>query len=152
MGRSNKIPNLQSPIASTNDAAPLTKEPQGVVSVEGRGNTLDTCITWAVRISIIFISVTCVFYRKILQNTINSSWLFLQKSWIFNSVYFETWWATFCFAWIIPLYPFAIHFIPSFTKYKIDPSVTYVHQTVFGMLKEAVIYMAPLENLFENLG
>lgn len=144
MGRSNRFPDLQSPIASTNNAAPLTKESQDVVSVERRDYSLDTCITWAVRIIVIFISVSCVFYREILQNTINSSWLFLQKSWIFNSVYFETWWATFCFAWIIPLYPFAIHFIPSFNKYKIDPSVTYVHQTVLGMLKEAVIYMAPL--------
>lgn len=144
MGRSYKFPNLQSPITSVNDATPLTKDPMTFVNAKERGKTLDTYITWAVRISIIFITFTGAFYREFLQNTINSSWLFLQKSWIFNSVYFETWWATFCFAWIIPLYPFAIHFIPSFNKYKIDPSVTYEHQTVLGMLKEAVIYMAPL--------
>ena len=144
MGRSYTGPDLQTPIESNNAVRPSTKDCSQTDIEKGRQRSLDPYVTWAIRIFIIFISITCFIQQNLLQNVINSCWQTLQNSWIFNSVYFETWWTTFCFAWIIPLYPFTIHFVPIFHKYKLHPSVTYVHQTVLGMLKEAVVYMTPL--------
>lgn len=143
MGRSYKIPDVQPPILSANEVVP-----KATYNLGGKkkwfDNHWDQYITWGTRLIILLISTMSFISHNLLQRFVNSSWLTLRKSWIFNSVYFETWWTTFCFAWIIPLYPFAIHFIPLLDKYKIHPSVTYVHQTILGMLKEAVVYMAPL--------
>ena len=99
---------------------------------------------WTLRTFVLVFLCLCAYFRVNLQYYIDCSWNFLNTSWIFNSVYFETWWATFCYAWMIPVYPFALHYINSFDRYKVNPSVTYVHQSISGMLKEAVYYMTPL--------
>jgi cholesterol 25-hydroxylase len=143
MGRSYKIPEVQPPISSANEVAPKVNYSLGKKN-KLIDNHSDKYITWSIRFIILLISTLGCTYYDLFQSFVNKSWFILQKSWIFNSVYFETWWTTFCFAWIIPLYPFAINFIPCLERYKIHPSVTYVHQTILGMLKEAVVYMAPL--------
>ncbi|KAL8597163.1 hypothetical protein ACOMHN_050499 [Nucella lapillus] len=82
-----------------------------------------------------------------LQSCVDGAWEHLRDAWWFRSVYFETVWATLSYACIIPLYPFALHYLPFMHRYKVDRSMIYVHQTVLGILKDAVIYMAPLAAL-----
>jgi hypothetical protein len=45
------------------------------------------------------------------------------------------------------VYPFALHYIKPFEKYKVDPSVTYEHQTVLGIIWKAILYMTPFATL-----
>lgn len=85
--------------------------------------------------------------RSQLQLKINQLWLYLLSSSIYNSVYFETIFTTTCYGIIIAVYPFALHYIKPFEKYKVDPSVTYEHQTVLGIIWKAILYMTPFATL-----
>ncbi|XP_062611732.1 cholesterol 25-hydroxylase-like isoform X2 [Saccostrea cucullata] len=143
MGRSHKISDVQPPLASANEITPNAESQSECKLNKELDNFTDLCVTWTIRLLILLASVISWIKYDYLQCVVNNSWLILRHSWIFNSVYFETWWTTFSFAWIVPVYPFAIHLITAFDKYKIHPSVTYVHQTVTGMLKDSVIYMGP---------
>ncbi|ESP05589.1 hypothetical protein LOTGIDRAFT_103020 [Lottia gigantea] len=97
-----------------------------------------------IRAIIVLVFLLGYIFREYLQTIINESWSFLLESSVFNSVYFESWWATLCYAIVIPVYPFGIHYIEPLDKYKIDPSVTYVHQTIMELVGQAVIYLSPL--------
>lgn len=87
-----------------------------------------------------------VMYSQVnrLQSFINATYGYLLTTWLFNSVYFETFFATFCYAVIIPLYPWLVDKLRCFDKFKIHPSVHYEHISVAGIMKMAVMYMAPL--------
>jgi len=85
-----------------------------------------------------------IYHLNTLQYYVNKLWAWLLMSPAYNSCYFETWFATICYTIIIPVYPFAVHYIKAFDRYKINPSVTYIHTTVFIMIKDAILYMLPL--------
>ncbi|KAK3091439.1 hypothetical protein FSP39_019877 [Pinctada imbricata] len=108
------------------------------------GRSSQLVLLWIIRTLVILIIAICKYYETDAQKVIDEFWSMLKSSWIFNSVYFETWWATLCYAWMIPVYPFALHFMTFLDKFKVHPSVTYIHQSIIGMLKEAVYYMTPL--------
>lgn len=82
-----------------------------------------------------------------LQRWVDLSWEYLRSAWWFQSVYFETVWATLSYAYLIPLYPFALNYLPFMDQYKVDGSMTYVHQTVLGIAMDAVVYIAPLATM-----
>lgn len=85
-----------------------------------------------------------IYNMELIQKLINELWEYLLSSYVFNSVYFETWHATFCYAIIIPIYPFMIHYIKWLDRFKIDQTVTYKHVTVLSILVDAIFYMTPL--------
>lgn len=93
---------------------------------------------------IVLAAAACVYYYDQIQRWTNSAWYWLLQCSVFNSVYFESWLATFCYAVLIPIYPYALHYMKSLQKYKVHPSVTYEHQSIAGILRDAVIYLAPL--------
>ncbi|XP_025111362.1 cholesterol 25-hydroxylase-like isoform X1 [Pomacea canaliculata] len=97
-----------------------------------------------VRVCVLLSILACVVWRDIIQSCINVTWSYLLTTWWFNTVYFETGWATLIYAIIISVYPFALHFIRWFDRFKVHPSVTYIHQPFLGILKDVVWYMAPL--------
>ena len=82
----------------------------------------------AARSAIILLVFTCYLYADIIQGWVDTTWQYLQTAWWFQTVYFETLWATLCYAIIIPLYPYAMHYMPWLDRYKVDKSTTYVHQ------------------------
>lgn len=86
-------------------------------------------------------------YSSNVQLWLNELWQYALSSRIYNSVYFETLFTTFCYGVIIAVYPFTVHYISSLDKYKVDPSVTYEHQTVAGLVQKTVLYITPLATL-----
>ena len=84
------------------------------------------------------LSVTSYIYRQGVQECIDDLWQYLLASKIYNSVYFETIFTTFCYGVIIAIYPFTIHYIRSLDKYKIDPSVTYQHKSIIWLVGKAI--------------
>ncbi|CAC5414486.1 CH25H [Mytilus coruscus] len=99
------------------------------------------------RILIVGVLVLMYIYSSQVQTWIDQLWYFLLTSTIYNSVYFETWFTTFCYAFIIAIYPFVLHYIKPLEKYKIHPSVTYEHQSVLFLVWKAILYMAPLATM-----
>lgn len=93
------------------------------------------------------LSVTSYIYRQGVQECIDDLWQYLLASKIYNSVYFETIFTTFCYGVIIAIYPFTIHYIRSLDKYKIDPSVTYQHKSIIWLVGKAILYISPLATL-----
>ena len=80
------------------------------------------------RSAIVLLAFVCYVHADIIQGWVDTTWQYLLTAWWFQSVYFETVWATLCYAYIIPLYPFTMHYIPLLDRYKVDKSTTYVHQ------------------------
>ncbi|KAK6188790.1 hypothetical protein SNE40_004896 [Patella caerulea] len=101
-------------------------------------------LIYGIRTCIILVTILGYYYRNYLQVPVDLTWRYLTSVWWFQSVYFESFFATFCYVVIIPIYPFAFHFIKRFDKYKIEPSVNYVHQTVIGMIIQGFVYLTPL--------
>ncbi|OWF46328.1 cholesterol 25-hydroxylase-like [Mizuhopecten yessoensis] len=104
----------------------------------------DRCVPWIMRAVILLVVIVLKQNSDTIQKWIDSTWSDLLTSWVFNSVYFESWHATLTYAIVIPIYPFALHYIPYFDRYKVHPSVTYVHTTGKDLLMEAVTYLTPL--------
>lgn len=104
----------------------------------------DRFIPWIVRALIVLGVSISIHNLDTLQTRLDSAWYYLRSTWAFNSVYFESWHATLTYAIAIPVYPFALHYMPFLDKYKVHPSVTYVHTTVMNIIFEAIIYLTPL--------
>ena len=96
------------------------------------------------RFFIVAATLCVAIYIDELQTLSNNTYSYLLSSIIFNSVYFETFWATICYAVIIPVYPWFVAKQRWLDKYKIDPSVTYVPTTVLKIIQDAIIYVSPL--------
>lgn len=99
-----------------------------------------------VRVCVLLSILACVVWRDIIQSCINVTWSYLLTTWWFNTVYFETGWATVIYAIIISVYPFALHFIRWFDRFKVHPSVTYIHQ-VISLGKMCTIFALTCYNL-----
>ncbi|GFR91945.1 cholesterol 25-hydroxylase [Elysia marginata] len=92
-----------------------------------------------------FILVCASFYfRNSFQMCIDILWEHLRLQPYFCSAYFESVYVTVVYGLIIVLYPYAMHYISYLSRFKVKDDVTYVHQTVLGILKDAVVYLAPL--------
>lgn len=85
-----------------------------------------------------------VYNSNTLQYFVNKTWAYLLTSWLFNSVYFESWFTTFCYAVMISIFPFTLHYMKFMDKYKVDPHITYEHTTMRKIVQDAVFYLTPL--------
>ncbi|XP_060589246.1 cholesterol 25-hydroxylase-like [Ruditapes philippinarum] len=97
----------------------------------------------AARCSLVFVTVSAIMYYDHIQTCINSSYTYLLSTYLFNSVYFETFFATFCYA-VITVYPWFISKIRKLDIYKIDPHVQYEHVTFVEIFKMLIVYNTPL--------
>lgn len=95
------------------------------------------------RVFVLFLVTIGLYHIETLQLLVDQTYSFLLRTWIFNSVYFETFFATFCYAVAI-IYPWFIDKISYLDRYKVHPSVRYEHVTVFFIIKQAILYMSPL--------
>ncbi|XP_052274835.1 cholesterol 25-hydroxylase-like protein isoform X2 [Dreissena polymorpha] len=62
----------------------------------------------------------------------------------FQSVYFETIFATLCYAIIIPICPWLVDKLRCMDKFKINPSVKYESVSVTKIVRDALFYTIPL--------
>ncbi|XP_045156964.2 cholesterol 25-hydroxylase-like protein [Mercenaria mercenaria] len=97
----------------------------------------------AARCFLVFVSLTAMFNYDRLQFCINSSYSYLLSTYLFNSVYFETLFTTFCYT-IIMIYPWLVNKFRCLDSYKIIPNVKYQDVSVVEILKMLLIYMTPL--------
>ena len=97
----------------------------------------------SIRALILIISSLSVLFNDVIQEVVDDLWAWLRSQWVFNSVYFETWFATFCYAVLIPL-SFFQTLVKHFDQYRIGKDVVYVDAGVVTILREALIYMTPL--------
>ena len=58
---------------------------------------------WSVRLAYLLVICLSIYHHHTLQVWVNSTWDYLLTTWVFNSVYFETWWATFCYPWLLAI-------------------------------------------------
>ena len=103
----------------------------------------DTYITWAVRFLYIVITVMIFIHRELLQIWVNQLWGYLLTSWIFNCVYFETWWTVISYI-VAFLFPWLMNQFGCFKKYRINPSMKWKSYSLVFYLKETVFYVTPL--------
>ncbi|GFN94186.1 cholesterol 25-hydroxylase [Plakobranchus ocellatus] len=85
-----------------------------------------------------------IHYRANVQVCIDVLWNYLRRQSFFYSAYFESVYVTVVYGLIIALYPYTMHYISYLSKFRVKDDVTYVHQTVAGIAKDAVVYLAPL--------
>nr|KAG5702057.1 hypothetical protein BaRGS_032306 [Batillaria attramentaria] len=104
----------------------------------------DQRLVVAMRSMIVMTVLACYVMCDVIQGWVDVTWDYLRSCAFFTSVYFETWWATLCYAIVIP-YPFALHYMSFMDRYKVDPTVTYVH-TVIGsiILYDALFFLIHL--------
>lgn len=85
-------------------------------------------------------------YYNTLQEVIDATWRYLLSSYVFNSVYFETWWTTVCYA-VLLAGPYVMDLVPWCHQYRIDPNMRWRSVTLWTILVEAVTYCTPLMTL-----
>lgn len=95
---------------------------------------------------IVLLSILLLFiFAEDVQRLVNTSWKFLLDTWLFNSVYFETFFATFCYGVIVSIYPKTIHSCRFLDKYKISKNVQYVrYGGITDFFQEVAMYITPL--------
>ncbi|KAK3592904.1 hypothetical protein CHS0354_004131 [Potamilus streckersoni] len=94
---------------------------------------------------IVCLAAICVYHVDLLQRLVERSWDLLLSSWVFNSVYFETWFTTFTYAVIIHTYPVALRKIPALQRFKIHSKVDIANLSPqVQLIQEAVWYVTPL--------
>ncbi len=100
-------------------------------------------ITFLTRLvyTVLFVAGFC--YYDTLQKGVDSLYSYLHQTWVFNSVYFETWWTTLCYP-VILAFPRAMAEIRYFDQYKLDKDLKW--QTVRWpvLLWEGIEYSTPL--------
>jgi cholesterol 25-hydroxylase len=77
------------------------------------------------------------------QSWVDRSWDFLYSNWIFNCVYFETWWTTLIYAVIIAFARFFAE-VRFFDRFKLNPGAECYELEIWKMILEAVEYCTPL--------
>lgn len=112
-------------------------------SVSENGSWGHRMTVHSVRGAILTSAVLGTIHVNTLQWYMDALWKWLLTTWVYNSVYFETWFVTACYA-ILTAFPLAMHHIAWFDRYKINPSVRYTHTTILAMLLDAIIYDTPL--------
>lgn len=85
-----------------------------------------------------------VYFRGSIQRCIDLLWDKIRVQPFFCSAYFESVYVTIVYGFIIVLYPYAMHYISFFSRFKLKDDVTYVHKTSLNILKDAVVYLTPL--------
>ena len=95
-----------------------------------------------IRLFILSLTVLSVIYYDVIQLGIDICWNYLLTLWVYNSVYFETWFTMGCYL-LLNLYPYSVDCLRNLDKYKIENSVKYRTQTVIGMVQEAITYAVP---------
>ena len=96
------------------------------------------------RILTLFLVCLSLYHKDRIQFSINALWDYLRFQPFFFSAYFESVYVTVVYGLIIAFYPYTMHYISLLSKFKVKEDVTYVHQTVLGMMQDAIVYMAPL--------
>ena len=87
-----------------------------------------------------------IIYHKEIQELINKLYSYLISTWVFNSVYFETWWATAVYPPVL-FFPFMMDKIRYLDKYKINPKDRWQDAGIKNIIIEAVVYCTPLMTL-----
>lgn len=98
----------------------------------------------SLRILLILTAIWSIRNAAMLDEVVRNFYSWLLGLWVFNSVYFETWFATACYSVIIPAYPWLADKLRCLDGYKIHPTVRYVHLSIPTIAKEALFYMTPL--------
>ncbi|KAL3869749.1 hypothetical protein ACJMK2_042390 [Sinanodonta woodiana] len=99
----------------------------------------------ATRGFVVCFAAVCVYHVDLLQGFVERIWDMLLSSWVFNSVYFETWFTTFTYAVIMHTYPVALHKIPALQRFKIRSKVNVANWSPqVQLVQQAVWYMTPL--------
>ncbi|XP_064626325.1 cholesterol 25-hydroxylase-like [Lineus longissimus] len=81
--------------------------------------------------------------RDLVQYWVERSWEYLYSSWLFNCVYFETWWTTLIYTFNLAFARFFAE-VRYFDRFKINPSAKCLETDIWRMLLEAVEYCTPL--------
>ncbi len=87
--------------------------------------------------------VTVWYFNDTIQGHVNSLWTYLLSTWVYNCVYFETWWAAFCYPLCLVI-PLTLHKIRYFDNYKLDNNIQWKDDGFMKAFLEAVIYVTPL--------
>lgn len=113
------------------------KASNGATSYSGYG------LVYLFRAMIVLSFVLLIYHRELAQEVVNVCWKYLLGTWLFNCVYFETFFATFCHSIIACIYPKFIHACRTLDDYKISNSIQFVEYDR-SFIRDAVVYMAPL--------
>lgn len=103
----------------------------------------DAQITWGVRLLYFILIVMTFVHHELLQTCVNQLWDYLLSNWMFNCVYFETWWTVISYVMAFSV-PWFMSKFSCFDKYKIDPNVTWQSYGLVFYLTETVFYISPL--------
>lgn len=80
-----------------------------------------------------------------LQHIVHITYRYLLTTYIFNSVYFETWFVVFCYPIVMGLFPLLVSKVRCLDKYKIHPAVHFeVKKSLSDSLIKTISYISPL--------
>ena len=102
--------------------------------------------TFAITLARVFFvgTIGIIFlYKPSVQAGVDQFWEFLKSKWVFNSVYFETWYVTVLYT-VLLLIPASVDRLPWFNRYKINPAVQFQHPSTLQVVQESIVYMIPL--------
>ena len=98
---------------------------------------------WLARCSYLTAFMLGYVYYDYLQYIVDISWLSLRATWLFNCVYFETWWTSFVYPPIL-LAPYLMSKIAWFDQYKLDPKMVLPKVSTKTIIRDAIVYNSPL--------
>ena len=119
------------------------KKATGADTQERRSTSPSFASLVFMRLVIVSVVLLCYIRHEALQGYTDWCWSYLCSTWLYNSVYFETWWATVCYGLILAV-PYLVDKISIFHRYKIDPSLKWQSAGIKKIALEAVEYCAPL--------
>lgn len=117
-------------------------------TLDQNGNTWISCKPslleiWLYRVFALILIGLLITNHQLAQSLVDETWQYCTQSWIFQSVYFETFWQAVTFL-PISFVPFMIDKISYFDKYKIDPNIRWKTPGICGDIVEGIIYVSPL--------
>ena len=101
---------------------------------------------WTARICYLLLGILGYYYYDHVQYAVDTIYSYLVSTWVYNSVYFETWWATLVYAFLLA-FPYVMDKTRGFNKYKIEPKVKWDSAGLKKILIEGVLYCTPLMTL-----
>ncbi|XP_052776806.1 cholesterol 25-hydroxylase-like protein isoform X2 [Mya arenaria] len=131
-------------VGNTNTSEPVSSVEKDKNAKSAKKKYEGQIVVQILRIITITVFLGTTWHYTILQHIVNDFYKFLMSMCLFHSVYFETFFATFCYSVIIPIYPWSVDKFRILDSYKLHPSVKYEHTTVFKIVQDAVTYMGPL--------
>lgn len=93
---------------------------------------------WLMRCVSVAIFATFLCHEQKFTPYLQELWTFLKTNPLFQTVYFETWYVTVLYTFLVWI-PGIWDYIPYLDRYKIEPSVKYEHPTKSQVVWEACL-------------